>query len=169
MRQTRLAAALAAVLAGAGLARAEIVVNSVEIAGPPEAVFDLVTTARFWPTWHPASKGVKGVTERPYRLGDRVIETAGLGALVVRVPWKVVEHAAMSRVVLQSETSPAKITYYFEPGEAATKLTRVFEFSVPANVPPERFVALMRAQSAQAAENLKIFVEKTLQDEFAAE
>ena len=41
------------------------VVNTVAIAGAPAAVCDLITTARFWPQWHPATTAVGGVTERP--------------------------------------------------------------------------------------------------------
>jgi hypothetical protein len=40
------------------------VVNTVTINGTPKAVFDLITTARLWPQWHPATKGVGGVVER---------------------------------------------------------------------------------------------------------
>jgi len=43
--------------------------NQVTIGGPPERVFDLVTTARYWPDWHPATLAVGGVTERPMALG----------------------------------------------------------------------------------------------------
>ena len=38
------------------------VVNTIKIGGPAEAVFDLVTTARFWPEWHPATRAVGGLT-----------------------------------------------------------------------------------------------------------
>ena len=34
------------------------VVNNIKIGGPAEAVFDLVTTARFWAEWHPATRPV---------------------------------------------------------------------------------------------------------------
>ena len=50
------------------------VVNTVTINGAPKAVFDLITTARLWPQWHPATKGVGGVVERPYGLGDMIHE-----------------------------------------------------------------------------------------------
>jgi uncharacterized protein YndB with AHSA1/START domain len=36
------------------------VVNTVTITGTPKAVFDLITTARLWLQWHPATKGVEG-------------------------------------------------------------------------------------------------------------
>jgi Polyketide cyclase / dehydrase and lipid transport len=46
------------------------IINTVTIKVPPKAVFDLITTARLWPQWHPATKAVGGVVERPYGLGD---------------------------------------------------------------------------------------------------
>jgi uncharacterized protein YndB with AHSA1/START domain len=36
---------------------------------PIDAVFDVVTTARFWPEWHPATRGVEGDIDHPARLG----------------------------------------------------------------------------------------------------
>src|SRR4051812_22779108 len=47
-----------------------LIVTTVPILGPAEAVFDLVTTARFWPDWQPATLAVGGVTERPFGPGD---------------------------------------------------------------------------------------------------
>ena len=41
---------------------------------PLAAVFDIVTTARFWPRWHPATRGVEGDVDEPARLGDKIIE-----------------------------------------------------------------------------------------------
>ena len=32
---------------------------------PIDAVFDVVTTARFWPEWHPATRGVEGTSTIP--------------------------------------------------------------------------------------------------------
>ncbi|MGR9108225.1 MAG: SRPBCC family protein, partial [Gammaproteobacteria bacterium] len=79
------------------------IVNTVTIAGDPKAVFDLITTARFWPLWHPASMAVGGVTERPYGLGDKIREGAKIGSQSFHVTWTVLEHVRPSRVVLQTE------------------------------------------------------------------
>jgi uncharacterized protein YndB with AHSA1/START domain len=79
------------------------VITTVKIAGAPEPVFDLVTTARFWPQWHPATMAVGGVTERPYRFGDRIYERGRIGNQDFETSWKVVEYIRPSRVVLQSQ------------------------------------------------------------------
>src|SRR5207244_11263903 len=50
------------------------VVNTVTIAAPVDAVFALVTTARFWPQWHSAPQEVGGVSERTYGSGGGTSE-----------------------------------------------------------------------------------------------
>jgi len=105
------------------------VVNTVTIEGPTEAVFDLVTTARFWPQWHPATTGVSGATQRPYRLGDRINERGRIGKGDFDVVWKVAEYVRPRRVVLQSERSPVQISYTFNSRGAGTEFTRELRLS----------------------------------------
>ena len=85
------------------------VANTVTLAGPPSVVFDFVTTARFWPCWHPASLAVGGVTERPYGSRDHIHEWARIGSQDFHVVWKVVKHRYPSQVVLQSEAPLVRI------------------------------------------------------------
>ena len=146
-------------------------IDTVTIAGAPEAVFDLITSARFWPQWHPATKAVGGVTERPYRLGDRIYEAGRIGAQDFKTSWEVVEHARPSRVVLQSEKSSTRITYTFQSRDGHTVFSRKLEynrknFAAATNAPggAEEF---MRAQSEQAVNQLKAMVEKILREEAA--
>jgi len=56
------------------------ITNTIQIHGALAPVFDLITTTRFWPQWHPATIGVGGVTERPFQQGDIVRERAQIGA-----------------------------------------------------------------------------------------
>lgn len=146
------------------------VVNTVAIAGPAAAVFDLVTTARFWPQWHPATMAVGGVTERPYRLRDRIYERGRIGAIDFQVVWTVVEHVPAARVALQSSEPPARITYTFETRGAETIYTRRLEYRPdPAAAPAarEQLDEVVRAQSARAVSQLKALVEKILREEAA--
>lgn len=39
------------------------ITNRITITGDLAAIFDLVTTTRFWTAWHPATTGVGGVTQ----------------------------------------------------------------------------------------------------------
>jgi uncharacterized protein YndB with AHSA1/START domain len=134
-----------------------IVITSVTIDGSPEAVFDLVTTARFWPQWHPATRAVGGVTERPFQVGDRIHEAGRIGNLDFQTSWKVVEHVRPSRT--------------FSMGGGGTVFTRELTYKL------ENFAAvaatsgaaeaLMQSQSDQAVKQLKEMVEKILREEAA--
>jgi hypothetical protein len=85
-----------------------------------QAVFDLITTARLWPQWHAATKGVGGVVERLYGLGDLIHERGQIGDKEFQTTWKVVEHVRPSKIVLQSQTAPTRITYTFTAGKETT-------------------------------------------------
>lgn len=160
-------------LASGGLQQEEMtaITNTAIINGAPMAAFDLITTARFWPQWHPASRMVFGVTERPYRLGDRILERGRIGNLDFQIIWKVVEHAPLARVVLQAESSPTRIIYSLQSQGAMTTLTRTLEYA-PARLPPgtspESMARFMQAQSEQAVAGLKALVEKVLSEETIA-
>lgn len=144
-------------------------VNTVAIAGPVDAVFALVTTARFWPQWHPATQAVGGVTERPYGFEDRIYERGRIGQLEFQTSWRVAEYVRGSRVVLQSEKSSTRITYSFQARDGATVFTRHLQYK------PDNFTAaaanskaaeqLMQSQSEQAVNQLKELVEKILRQE----
>lgn len=107
--------------------------NQVRIDGPLEAVFDLVTSARLWPEWHPASRAVAGVTERPYRLNDIIHEQVAIGNEILDFRWRVAEHVRPSRVVLQAENRHARITYSLKRDGAAVLFTRVLKYDPEAN------------------------------------
>jgi uncharacterized protein YndB with AHSA1/START domain len=145
------------------------VVNTITIAGPAEAVFDLVTTAGFWPDWHPATRAVGGVTRRPYRLGDIVWEKGQVGQSEFLVMWKIVEHEPPTRIVLECQSPRARITYTFRHGDDGVEYSRSLEFDesgLQNVVPnPRALEEFMHQQSAQALEQLKALVETILQEE----
>ena len=141
------------------------VINTVTIKGPPKAVFDLITSARLWPQWHPATKAVGGIVERPYALGDLIHERGKIGNADFKTTWKVVEHVRPSKVVLQSQNGPTRITYTFTASKGTTIFTRKLEYQ------PENFASVkelekvMRDQSEQGVNQLKALVEKILSEE----
>lgn len=145
------------------------VVNAATIEGPPEAVFDLVTTARFWPQWHPATTAVSGVTERPYLLGDRIVERGRIGQGDFEVTWKVAEHMRPRGVLLQSESSPVQIIYSFNSRGNVTEYTRELKYNVEdltsISPDPNEVIRLMQLQSEQAVKQLQALVEKILRAE----
>jgi hypothetical protein len=145
------------------------IINSVWIDGPIEPIFDLVTTTRFWPQWHPATTGVSGVTERPVLVGDVVHERATIGGREYQGSWHVAEHQRPSRVVLDGESGRIQITYLFQSVGPATEFRRILEYQpedFAASAPnPEMLEKLMSRQSDEALQKLKQLVESILHDE----
>jgi len=109
------------------------------------------------------------VTERPYGLGDRIYERGRIGQLEFQTSWRVAEYVWGSRIVLQSEKSPTRITYSFQARDGVTVFTRNLQYK------PENFATtaanlsgaeqLMRSQSEQAVNQLKGLVEKIVRQE----
>ncbi|MBE7469059.1 MAG: SRPBCC family protein [Anaerolineales bacterium] len=145
------------------------VTNTIQIHGPLEAVFDLASTTRFWPQWHPATTGVGGVTERPMLQGDKIRERAVIGGKTYEGNWTVVEHTRPARVVLLMESGRIKISYSFQASGSTTEFKRELEFhpeDFGASVAePDLLEKLMHQQSEQALQKLKALVEAILQKE----
>ena len=141
------------------------VVNTVTINGAPKAVFDLITTARLWPQWHPATKAVGGVVERPYGLGDLIHERGRIGDKDFDTTWKVVAHVRPSKIVLQSQKAPTRITYTFTPGKGTTIFSRKLEYKAENFSAVKELEKVMRDQSEQGVNQLKALVEKILSEE----
>lgn len=90
------------------------VVNRIEIAAPPERVFNYVTTPANWPRWHPASRAVRGITDRTPKVGENVIETFEIAGRRDDATWTTVELDSPHRWVIYSSASgggSARIVY----------------------------------------------------------
>jgi hypothetical protein len=144
----------------------DVVTNTIAIRGPIDPVFDLITSARFWDRWHPATRSVGGVTERPYQLGDSIHEEGQIASLSFSVTWKVTEHARPSRTAIRSENPPATITYTFAEADGTTKFTRELQYEASLfeamGWTRDATRAFMDKQSAEALEKLKALVETIL-------
>jgi predicted ester cyclase/uncharacterized protein YndB with AHSA1/START domain len=140
--------------------------NEICIDGPIESVFDLVTTTRYWPRWHPATREVSGDTDRPLALGDRVHERAIIGGRAHQGTWTVVEHVRPTFVVLQIDDGRVQIAYTFGADGAATRLRRELTFRpqdfAGGTTDPAALEAGMHAQSDEALRQLKRLVEQLL-------
>jgi uncharacterized protein YndB with AHSA1/START domain len=66
-------------------------VHRIDIAAPPERVFAYVTTPGNWPRWHPASRSVRGVTERTPGVGESVVESFEIAGRRADATWTTVE------------------------------------------------------------------------------
>ena len=146
-----------------------IVVTVTSINGPAGPVFDLVTSARYWPEWHPATLSVSGVIHQPYQLGDIVHERVRFAGFELDVTWRVAEHVRPASVVLQALTSPARITYSFESRGDAIEFRRELEYdeALLAQALPgaDNVRSLMQSQSDEGVRRLKELVEQRLREE----
>jgi len=79
------------------------IIHTIDLAAPPEAVFDFVTNPAQWVRWHPATHSVRGVEDRPLKLGETVIEHIRAAHREFDATWTVV--ACEPPVLWQLETS----------------------------------------------------------------
>jgi hypothetical protein len=142
------------------------VVNTVAIDGPADRVFDLVTTTKYWPQWHPATTGVGGVIDRPLALGDIVREQAQIGGHQYEGDWTVVEHTRPAHLVLSAGSGRIQIRYSFQPVGDATEFKRELIFNpedfARGMVEPAAVETLMYRQSEEGLRKLKQMVEALL-------
>jgi hypothetical protein len=145
------------------------VTNSIVIGGIPGPVFDLVTTARFWPQWHPATKAVYGVVERPYLLNDVVREQGVAMSVPFDTVWRITEHDRPRSINMYSAVTGVTITYTFEANPGGTLMTRKVRFE-DAKMPPvfpsvSACEQAMSAESARALAQLKTLIEQLVAQE----
>jgi Polyketide cyclase / dehydrase and lipid transport len=151
----------------------EHVTSTTSISGRLSTVFDLVTTARFWPQWHPVTVRVSGVTERPYQLGDVVHEFVAISGVQAELFWVVAEHVRPSRIVLTSDAPTMTITYSFGRQGEAVQFTRELDydpdyFARAISIGAAALHRLVQAQSDDALGQLRRLVENIVADEDAA-
>jgi predicted ester cyclase len=142
------------------------IANEISINGSIEPVYDLVTTTRYWPQWHPATESVGGVTDRPLAVGDQVRERAVLGTRVHEGTWTVTEQARPTRLVLQIDGGRLEIAYQFTTTGSTTTLRRELRFDAAdfagLGADAGTVEARMLAQSEEALRRLKIVAEMVL-------
>lgn len=140
------------------------VTNSIFISGEPNAIFDLVTTAKYWTQWHPATVGVSGQIDKPMQLGDVIRERAKIGGTIAENDWTVTEWERPSRVVLampNTRLGDLQITYRFTPNDGGVNFVRelVFDASAFAPVIAGMLMEQMESDSQIAVERIKHMVE----------
>lgn len=134
--------------------------HTVHIARPIATVFDLATTARYWPQWHPATLGVSGAVDYPARLGDQIIERVDLGGHIGEGTWTVVATHPPTQLALESHTGLglARITYTLTETPDGVHFRRDLDYERGSPA----LDALMARQSAVAVANLKALLEREI-------
>jgi Polyketide cyclase / dehydrase and lipid transport len=127
---------------------------------PIDAVFDVVTTARYWTEWHPATRGIEGDVDHPARLGDHITEHVTIAGVQGTGTWTVVEHDRPHHLALETELAvgPLRISYQLAVVGGGTRFQRDLDF-------PElgpQVTAAMAAQSQAGVANLAALVERQI-------
>jgi Polyketide cyclase / dehydrase and lipid transport len=125
---------------------------------PIDAVFDVVTTARFWTEWHPATRGVEGDIDHPARLGDHIIEHVTIAGIEGTGTWTVVEHDRPLHLALETEFAVGRLRISYQLAAVAdgTRFQRDLDYP---DLGP-RIAAEMEAQSRTGMASLASLVER---------
>jgi uncharacterized protein YndB with AHSA1/START domain len=142
------------------------IVNRIEIAAPPERVFAYVATPANWPRWHPASRAVRGVTDRTPAVGESVTETFEIAGRRDNATWITVELSPPRRWVLAAAApggGGARIVYTLTAKDGGTLWERELDYAGPnllfGLLNALQIRAVMESDSAKAQANVKRDVE----------
>ena len=127
---------------------------------PIDAVFDVVTTARFWTEWHPATRAVEGDVDHPARLGDHIVEHVTIAGIEGTGTWTVVEHDRPHRLALETQLAVGRlrISYQLAAVAGGTRFQRDLDFP---DLGPQ-IAAVMDAQSQAGVASLAQLVERQI-------
>lgn len=106
--------------------RAPRVTTTLTIPAAAAELFALVTNARQWPRWHPATASVRETPDRPLRQGESVIESIRAAGRSFDARWVVVECDAPRRWVIATDSPQgcAWIEYTLDPDQTYTRSAR---------------------------------------------
>jgi uncharacterized protein YndB with AHSA1/START domain len=108
--------------------------NEIDIARPPAAVFDYVTTPGNWPKWHPSSLAVHGPVDHPLTFGERVTEDFRVAGREGRAEWTVVAREAPTNWQIDGAVDgrPAgRVSYTLTPTTGGTRFHRRLTYVAP--------------------------------------
>jgi uncharacterized protein YndB with AHSA1/START domain len=120
-------------LALAQLDNAVSIVSTVRIARAREDVFNFVTTPAYWHQWHPATRSVQNVPERPLIVSETILEHIRAAWRSFDATWTVLECEPHEMWVIATDTAlgASRITYRFvsvDPARNACEFQRTLEY-----------------------------------------
>lgn len=127
---------------------------------PIDAVFNVVTTARYWTEWHPATRGVEGDIDHPARLGDHIVEHVTIAGIEGTGTWTVVEHDRPRHLALEAQLDVGRLrmSYQLAAVTGGTRFQHDLDFP---DLAPQ-IVAIMAAQSQAGVASLAQLVERQI-------
>jgi uncharacterized protein YndB with AHSA1/START domain len=142
------------------------IVDSVDIAAPPERVFAYVTAPVNWPRWHPQSRAVSGVVDHTPQPGEKTIEEFEIAGRKGRATWTSIAVDPPRRWEFNGRGEGgggAHIAYTLTPTAVGTHFERELVYRGPnllfAIVDALQIRAVMEADSAEAVRRLKRAIE----------
>lgn len=133
------------------------IISEIDVNCPPEKLYEFVTTPDHWVGSHPSTKGVKGETSTPRKLGDEWIELIEApGGTQFEARWKVVEAEEPARWKIKADSFgglpiTVTITYLISTG-AASHFKRDLIFAVADSFPVS--AAMREALSSRETHDL---------------
>ena len=148
--------------------------HSIIIERPIEEVFDLITTVKYWPEWHPSSLESWGQIETPAKLGDEATERVKIGAVGGEITWVVSQYnrpwlweitATEIKLPLMSKGT-TKIVYDLAQSEKGVLFVRTHHYQMPSALTRVydrlRFHRKLDTDSGHGIVRIKEMVEKIL-------
>lgn len=110
--------------AGLGLV---VLQHRVDIDVAPADVWRYACNASRWHEWHPATRKVDALPDRPLRAGERIVEHIAVGSRKFDATWQVLQSDPGQLWVIATDTPGgiARIVYRLRPiGNSATRFER---------------------------------------------
>lgn len=137
-----------------------------DIARTATEVFNFVSNAALWHTWHPATVSVRDVPKRPLTTGEAIPETITMGGAQRELLWTVVACDVPTRweIMTDSPRGTAHIVYRLSATGTGCHFHRTLDFRSKGMLRSALDWSLKRRvfvrQSTQALANLKAVIER---------
>ncbi len=140
--------------------------DTIFVERPIEKVFDVATTAKYWTTWHPMSKGVNGAIDHPMQLNDKINELVVLAGRKQWTEWTVTEHTRPRTLRLDGKSMGVKsyIEYTLIERDGGTEYTRFFwyKFHPLLKLAELLIKSTLRKLQTEAMDHMKEFLLKEI-------
>jgi carbon monoxide dehydrogenase subunit G len=108
--------------------------RSIEIAAPPDRIYDLVMDPQRLEEWVTIHDHLEEVSDGQLRKGSKLTQRLKLAGRKFNVRWEVVENEREKRVVWDGKGpvhSHARVVYEFEPNDDGTRFSYTNEYDLP--------------------------------------
>ena len=140
--------------------------RTIEIAAPPERVYEVVMDPRHLEDWVSIHEGLLEAPEGELKKGSELVQCLKLAGRTFNVHWKVVEDDCPKRVVWEGQGpvhSHAKVMYQFERNGHGTRFSYMNEYDLPGGplgkLAGRSVAGVARREADRTLEKLKKLIE----------